>query len=377
MPQKKYLKIEKRSDNQITIFVSGDWKLERNIMIFTKFEKEIAAYPNIKEIIINSDELLSWDSAILLFLQKLSAFCKNQNINLDSSGLPQGVKRLLELASPEHQRKDVSKQNREENFLIETGDYTIKTMKEINQIFEFIGGLADATVKFYLGKANFRFSDLFEVIIDSGAKSLPIVSLISVLVGLILAFVGAIQLRQFGAQIFVADIVGIGMVRVMAAIMTGVIMAGRTGAAFAARIGTMQVNEEIDALKTLGIPPMEFIVLPRMIGLTIMMPFLCVYADFMGIIGGFIVGIFMLDLTFMEFYLQTRQAITLTHFWIGLFHSFVFGILVSFAGCLRGMQCGRSASEVGNATTSAVVTAIVLIVIATAIITFSCEVLGI
>jgi len=377
MPQKKYLKIEKLSDSKIMLFVSGDWNLERNIMIFTKFEKEIAAYPNIKEIIINSEELISWDSSILIFLQKLSAFCKDKKINLDNSGLPQGVKRLLELASPEHQRKDVSKHNREENFLIETGDYTIKTLKEINQIFEFIGGLADATVKFYAGRANFRFSDLFEVIIDSGAKSLPIVSLISILVGLILAFVGAIQLRQFGAQIFVADIVGIGMVRVMAAIMTGVIMAGRTGAAFAARIGTMQVNEEIDALKTLGIPPMEFIVLPRMLGLTFMMPFLCIYADFMGIIGGFIVGIFMLDLNFMEYYLQTKQAITLTHFWIGIFHSFVFGILVSFSGCLRGMQCGRSASEVGNATTSAVVTSIILIVIATAIITFSCEVLGI
>ena len=159
--------------------------------------------------------------------------------------------------------------------------------------------------------------------------------------------------------------------------MTGIIMAGRTGAAFAAQLGTMQVNEEIDALETLGISPMEFLVLPRMLALTLMMPLLCLYADLMGILGGVIVGVGMLDLNFMEYYEQTKLAVTLTHVWVGLFHSFVFGIIVALSGCLRGMQCGRSASGVGYATTSAVVTGIVGIILATAIITFACDVLGI
>jgi phospholipid/cholesterol/gamma-HCH transport system permease protein len=194
---------------------------------------------------------------------------------------------------------------------------------------------------------------------------------------LILAFVGAIQLELFGAQIYVANIVGIGMTRVMGAIMTGVIMAGRTGASFAAQLGTMQVNEEIDALRTSGISPMEFLVLPRMLALTLMMPLLCLYSDFMGILGGLFVGVTMLDLNPMEYYYQTKSAVTLTHFWVGLFHSAVFGVLVALSGCLRGMQCGRSASAVGYATTSAVVTGIVSIIIATAIITFGCNVLGI
>lgn len=197
------------------------------------------------------------------------------------------------------------------------------------------------------------------------------------LVGLILAFIGTIQLKMFGAQVFVADFVGIIMVRLMGAIMTGIIMAGRTGASFAAQIGTMQVNEEIDALQTFGISPMEFLVLPRMLALIIMMPLPCLYADAMGILGGIVVSVGIFDITLAEYLNRTREAVTMTNLWIGLFHGVVFGILVALAGCLKGMQCGRSASAVGEATTSAVVTGIVAIVAATAIITFVCQVLGI
>lgn len=215
------------------------------------------------------------------------------------------------------------------------------------------------------------------VIQECSAEALPIVSLISLLVGLILAFVGAIQLKLFGAQIFVADLVGIGMVRAMGAIMTGIIMAGRTGASFAATIGTMQVNEEIDALQTTGVSPIDFLVLPRMLALSIIMPLLVIYADLMGILGGLIVGVFGLDLNIVEYYNETTKAVSLTNFWIGLFSGFVYGILIALSGCMRGMQCRRSASAVGDATTSAVVTGIVSIVLATAVITVICNILGI
>jgi phospholipid/cholesterol/gamma-HCH transport system permease protein len=228
-----------------------------------------------------------------------------------------------------------------------------------------------------VGRAQFRRSDLILISQESGAQALPIVSLISLLVGLILAFIGAVQLMMFGAQIYVANLVGIAMVRVMGAIMTGIIMSGRTGASFAAQLGTMQVNEEIDALKTLGVSPMEFLVLPRMLALVLMMPLLCLYADLMGVLGGLIVGVGMLDLNLMEYYNQTRAAVGLNDLLIGLFHSLVFGVLVALAGCLRGLQCGRSASAVGDATTSAVVTGIVSIIVATAIITVMTNVLGI
>jgi phospholipid/cholesterol/gamma-HCH transport system permease protein len=167
------------------------------------------------------------------------------------------------------------------------------------------------------------------------------------------------------------------MIRVMGAIMTGIIMAGRTGAAFAAELGTMQVNEEIDALQTLGISAMEFLVLPRMIALALMMPLLTLYANLMGVLGGYIVGVGLLGLNPMEYYIKTQETVKLTNLWIGLVHGFVFGILVALAGCMRGIKCGRSASAVGKATTSAVVTGIVSIIVATAIITILCNILGI
>jgi phospholipid/cholesterol/gamma-HCH transport system permease protein len=211
---------------------------------------------------------------------------------------------------------------------------------------------------------------------ESGAQALPIVSLISLLVGLILAFVGAVQLKMFGARSTWRPWWG----------CHGPRDGGhhdrdhhgrKNGAAFAAELGTMQVNEEIDALKTLGISPMEFLVLPRMVALAIMMPLLCLYADLMGILGGLIVGVFMLDLNPVEYFNNDPRGRSLTFLWVGLFHSAVFGVLVALSGCMRGMQCGRSASAVGVAATSAVVTGIVSIIVATALITVICDVIGI
>jgi phospholipid/cholesterol/gamma-HCH transport system permease protein len=184
-------------------------------------------------------------------------------------------------------------------------------------MLDFLGEAATAFARFLKGRANFRMSDLLLFLQESGTQALPIVSLISLLVGLILAFVGAVQLATFGAQIYVADLVGVAMVRVMGAIMTGIIMAGRTGASYAAQLGTMQVNEEIDALKTLGVSPMEFLVLPRMLALVIMMPLLGVYADVMGILGGLVVGVFMLDLNPIVYLNETKGALNLTNVWIG------------------------------------------------------------
>ena len=227
---------------------------------------------------------------------------------------------------------------------------------------DFIGEAVLACLRCVVGAARFRRVDLVLFMQECGAQALGIVTLISFLIGLILAFMGAVQLRQFGAQIYVADLVGLGMTREMGAVMTGVIMAGRTGAAFAAQLGTMQVNEEIDALTTMGIPPMEFLVLPRMLALMLMMPLLCVYADLVGMGAGLLIGTGFLDMSLVEYVNETRQAVHLVDCGLGLFKSVVFGALVALAGCLRGMQSGRSAAAVGAAATSAVVTGIVWII---------------
>jgi phospholipid/cholesterol/gamma-HCH transport system permease protein len=226
------------------------------------------------------------------------------------------------------------------------------------------------------GKAQYRRSDLLQFIQECGVEALPIVTLISVLVGVILAFVGALQLLMFGAQVFVANLVGVGMAVEMGALMMGIIMAGRTGASFAAQLGTMQVNEEIDAMKTMGISPFEFLVLPRMLALILMMPLLCLYADFLGMLGGALVGIGTLDITPTQYFNQTVNAVQLRHFAQGLIKSATFGVVIAVCGCMQGINCGRSAQAVGEATTRAVVQCIIWIVLTDAMLTVIYNVTG-
>jgi phospholipid/cholesterol/gamma-HCH transport system permease protein len=240
---------------------------------------------------------------------------------------------------------------------------------EVGGMLEFLGGASLAFLRLLRGRASFRGSDLALLLQECGAQALPIVTLISFLVGAILAFIGAVQLQQFGAQIYVANLVGLAMALEMAAMMTAIIMSGRTGAAFAAQLGTMQVNQEIDALTTLGISPMEFLVLPRMLALVLMVPLLTVYANLMGMLGGAAISATMLDVSLAVYFHQIQEALTLKYFAQGLIKSAVYGVIIALAGCMRGVQSGRSAAAVGEAATSAVVTSIVGIIVASAVLT--------
>jgi phospholipid/cholesterol/gamma-HCH transport system permease protein len=361
----------------LRIGLSGEWKTGHPFPAAADLASFLSSGTGISRIAFDASKLAVWDSGLLTFLLQLRERCTEAGIAVEEDGLPSGVRRLLELATAVPERKGARREAQREPVLARVGAAAERAWQSNRDTFTFIGEVALAVLRMFRGKARFRRSDLLETLQECGAKTLPIVSLISVLVGLILAFVGAIQLKAFGAQLYVADLVGIAMVREMAAIMTGIIVAGRTGAAFAAKLGTMQVNEEIDALKTMGFSPVEFLVLPRMVALFLMMPLLCLYADLMGVLGGMIVGVTMLDLGITQYYLQTKAAVNLNNLWIGIFMSAVFGVLVSLAGCLRGIQCGRSASAVGEAATSAVVTGIVSIIVATAVINVICNVLGI
>ena len=209
-------------------------------------------------------------------------------------------------------------------FFSRVGSASMDIWQSTLELLAFIGEASIVFIKFIVGKASYRRTDLSLFIQQCGADALPIVTLISLLVGLILAFIGAVQLMMFGAQVYVADLVGIAMVRVMGAVMVGIVMAGRTGAAFAAQLGTMQGNEEIDALKTMGVSPMEFLVLPRMLALVLMMPLLCIYADLMGVLGGLIVGVGVLDIGLLQYIKQTTGALKLSYFIIGIIHATYF-----------------------------------------------------
>ena len=361
----------------LVIRFQGRWTLKNKRPSIQKVYKEMTPETAAGQITFDTGGLVQWDSALLIFLLEIIEKASDQHIALDKTGLPEGALKLLDLAATVPEKERAKKETGGNSFLFHVGSETVAFFHAASEVLGFVGEAFTAFAKFLGGRARFRRSDLTGIIQDCGIEALPIVSLISLLVGLILAFVGAVQLMMFGAQIYVASLVGIAMVRVMGAVMAGIIMAGRTGAAFAAQLGTMQVNEEIDAFKTMGISPMEFLVLPRILGLALMMPLLCLYADLMGILGGFIVGVGMLDLNMVEYFNQTKASVTMSDLWIGLVQSAVFGVLVALAGCLRGMQCGRSASAVGDAATSAVVTGIVSIIVATAVITVITNILGI
>jgi phospholipid/cholesterol/gamma-HCH transport system permease protein len=365
------------SDSTLMIAFNGIWKIDQALPTAEEVKKQLEKGPGVKQVAFNSDALIEWDSGILTFIMKVLTECNRLKVQVDKNGLPNGVQQLVKLALAVPEKKDARERIKHIPFLEQVGSDAVHFVHSTGEILTFLGESFVAACNLMRGKGRFRSFDLGLFLEENGARALPIVSLISLLVGLILAFVGIIQLKLFGAQIYVADLVGIAMVREMGAIMTGIIMAGRTGAAFAAQLGTMEVNEEIDALKTMGISPMEFLVLPRIIAVTIMMPLLCLYANLMGILGGSIVAVGIYDVSAMAYFNRTKEAIGLNDLGIGLFMSLVFGILVALAGCLRGMQCGRSASAVGDAATSAVVTGIVAIILATAVITIVCDVLGI
>ncbi|MFA7383236.1 MAG: ABC transporter permease [Desulfurivibrionaceae bacterium] len=325
----------------------------------------------------NTEQLSDWDTGFLAFLRALLTLCAERGLSVDQEGLPEGVRRLLALAAAVPEQEAAKRGSTRRGLLFRVGAATIAFLRGGPEMLHFLGEITSSFARLIRGRARFRLSDLWWEIEEVGPRAVVIVSVISFLVGLILAYLGADQLRLVGAQIFIADLVAIGMVREVGALMTGIIIAGRTGAAFAAQLGTMQVNEEIDAFKTLGISPVDFLVLPRMLALMLMVPLLTLYASFVGMLAGMLVSVTIFDVGMFEYYTETLRALELKHFWVGLSKGSVYGAMVAYAGCLRGMQCGRSAESVGKAATSAVVTGILLITISASIMTIIFYRLGI
>lgn len=354
----------RRGEDTILIRVAGIWRMGEPLPGAQDVLDRAGDLSGIRHAVFDASEIVSWDSSLATFLAAFFRECERRGIQADPQGLPPGVQRLLRLAAAFGGRMDAKRPEPGRTFLDLAGERSIDFSRSFFDLLEFIGSAALSLARLARGRARFRLTELVHVLQQSGPNALPIIFLISALVGVILAFVGAVQLKMFEAQVYIADVVGIAMAREMGPMMTAIIMMGRTGAAFAAHLGTMETNEEIDAFRTWGIDPMEFLVLPRMIALVVMMPLLTIYADLIGILGGALVGVSMFDLSLPQYLDQTRAALTLTQFGIGLSKSIVFGIIIAISGCFYGMRCGRSASAVGEATTRSVVAGIVFIVVA-------------
>lgn len=354
----------------LAVALSGDWKITLPRPSWTA----LLGAQNPGRVRLHVDAVGRWDSSLLLFLFEVQQWCRVTGAYCDNDALPEKIRLLLAQLATSHETSVPF--DRSENFLVTVGNATVDAYGKSRAISQFLGECVLSTIQFARSPRKFRWRDCIDEMQQCGAMALPIVSLISLLVGLIMAYQAAVQLRQFGADIFVADLVGLSVVREMGPMMAAIILAGRTGAAFAATIANMKANEEIDALETLGIPPVHFLVLPRLLALGIMMPLLALYANCLGVLGGMLVGASVLQIPPSAYWVETQSIIDLSDVSTGLIKAVTFGLLIGLSGCLRGLQAERSAAGVGRAATSAVVTAILLIIVFDALFSVIFNALG-
>jgi phospholipid/cholesterol/gamma-HCH transport system permease protein len=368
--------VSRSGDGTLVVRLAGAWTLDTGVPPLGDVEKAFGASPKPKKVAFDLADLGPWDSGLMSFVIRVGELAAERKIPLDEATLPEGLRRLLALAARVPGQKDARHAERPDSWLARVGVTTLDAWDDARAMLAFVGEVTLGFGRLARGQARFRARDFWLLVQQAGADALPIVTLISFLVGTIFAFVGAVQLERFGATIYVADLVGIAVVREMGAVMTAIVMAGRTGAAYAAQLGTMKVTQEIDALTTMGFSALDFLVLPRLLALCLMMPLLCLYSDALGILGGSLIGIGMLNLPPVTYFNQTFNAVSISDLVGGVVKASVYGVLVAISGCLRGLQSGSSSSAVGDAATSAVVTGIVAIIVACGMFAVAFYILG-
>ncbi|HEY1763522.1 MAG TPA: ABC transporter permease [Opitutaceae bacterium] len=345
----------------VEVAVGGVWKLEGA----TPRWGTLVAGAKPKAIRVRPEGLGPWDTALVAFLGETERWCADAGVPCDTAAMPEKARLLGNQFAASLRAGPRTEHSR--SFLVEVGLSTRGAMEQCRDLLQFVGESWIALGRLVFGRAGIRWGDYITEVQKCGAMALPIVSLISFLVGVTLAYSGAIVLRRFGGDIWVADFIGVAMTREMGAMMAGVVLAGRTGAAYAAEIGSMKANEEIDALTILGISPVRFLVLPRVIALALMMPLLALYANCLGVLGGMAVAKVTLDIPPTAYWVEMLTIVDLPDVMVGVIKSIVFGLIVGLSGCRKGLQADNNAQGVGRAATSAVVTAILLIIVADAI----------
>jgi len=363
-----------RKDEVLVVELAGDWKLSGTLpRLETILEAppEDGAHPApaeaVRAVEFDATGLGAWDSSLLTFLEQGRIHCEAHDLEFRGGNLPADIQGLLELARSVPER-DTERASAQLSFPQAMGAKGLAAWDGLMAAVTFVGEVTDSFLRLVRLRLRMRWRDFWVVVQSNSSGALPIVTLIAFLVGMIIAFLGAVVLRRFGAGYFVSYLVGYGMLREMASLMTGIIMAGRTGAAFAAELGSMKISEEIDAYRTLGISPIDHLVVPRVLGIVVTMPLLTVYAGIVGILGGMVVAITVLDLSVTQFMGGLMAAVTLSDALLGVFKGTVFGLIIGLSGCMKGMQTGGDASAVGKAATSAVVLGITLIIAANAVI---------
>jgi phospholipid/cholesterol/gamma-HCH transport system permease protein len=362
----------RREDDSLVAVLSGEWNLERPAPRFAQLmESALSADPpgarTVRVVNVDASALGTWDSSLLIFLRQGQEYCEAHQLEFGTEGVPERIASLLALARVVPERVT----DRDEPRLSPITRFGLAGLAawDASQIaVTFTGEVIQRGAQLLRGRVRMRWREFWVVVQSNSSGALPIVTLIALLIGVIVAFLGVVVLKRFGAGYYVSYLVGYGMLRELGALMTGIIMAGRTGAGFAAELGSMKITEEIDALSTLGISPIDHLVLPRVLGLFVMMPLLVVYADLVGIAGGMGVSLALLDLTPTQFMHGLLAAVQLSDTLLGVFKATIYGLIIGMAGCMKGLRTGSDAGAVGRSATSAVVVGITLIILANAVV---------
>jgi len=370
------LDVRRKENGVVLVTLSDDWRTQARLPGVKPVEEALTGDGQTTALEFDTSGLGQWDTGLIMFALKCAELCKRRKVEFRGETLPKGVAKLLEISQAEPPKEQAPREG-PGTFLERVGKRGMAFWKGGKEMLTFLGENVLAFLKLLRGQAQFRWGDMWLVMQECGPQALGIVALINFIVGLILAFVGATQLTRFGASVYVADLVALATVREMGCMMTGIILSGRTGAAFAAQLGTMKVNQEIEAFQTFDISPIEFLVMPRMLALILVMPILCAFADLIAIAGGLLISWGMLDITPHLYIHRTLDIITLKSFLLGVIKGTYFGMVIALTGCLRGMQCGNNAAAVGKATTSAVVTGITAIIASDGVFAVICHILNI
>ena len=368
-----------RHGDSLVVALRGEWQLDRPAPRFAPLiESALSGVAtgagtvdkghNVRVVNVDASALGSWDSSLLVFLRQGEEYCEAHQLEFSTTGLPGRIASILALARVVPERVVAHEEQPRLSPVTRLGLAGVAAWDASHVAVTFTGEVVQRATELLRGRVRMRWREFWVVVQSNSSGALPIVTLIALLVGVIIAFLGIVVLKRFGAGYYVSYLVGYGMLREMGALMTGIIIAGRTGAGFAAELGSMKITEEIDALTTLGISPVDHLVLPRVLGLFVMLPLLVIYADIVGTAGGMGVAVAMLDITPTQFMHGLQTAVELNDTLLGVFKAMIYGAIIGMAGCMKGLQAGPDAGAVGRAATSAVVTGITLIILANAVI---------
>jgi len=361
------ISVENRTFDTIWVSLSGKMFMDNADLVREEL-LAIIRTESLKNVVMDMGQVAYLDSAGAAILTDIYRKCKELNNTVKLANVPERVTNLLEMVDLEHFKESAILKPREApGLLVQIGEGAEKLYANAKDIVIFIGAVAQAMGQDLIRPRKIKWDRLWKLVERAGADGVPIVAALSFLMGVILAFQAAIQLRKFGGNIFVADLVSVSICLEMGPLLAGMIVTGRSGAAYAAQIGTMQVTEEIDALRVMAIDPINYLVAPRILAVALVLPCLTLMADLMGIFGGCLVAAFSLDLTPTTYFNQVRKVLEVSDVMKGLGKSMVYGIEIALIGCLRGFQVRGGAESVGGATTSAVVTSIFVLTVTNAV----------